>query len=128
MSEKENGKRLNLCPQVDTMNFLFDLRKINCEITIFNKDKNPTFFNEIKNLLNENINSVYSNNYANDRKIFYMKYIEKDIRDMDEQKDFMLQQKIGLYLYFAIYSSNLKEEWNQKIKQYMEEEYEKISK
>ena len=111
MSEKEKEKRLNPSPQLDAMNFLFDLRKIICEITIFNKDRNPTFFNEIKNLLNENLNSVYSNNYTNDRKIFYMKYIEKGIRDMDEQKDFVLTQKIGLYIYLAIYSSNLKEDY-----------------
>ena len=110
MSEKEKEKRLNPSPQLDMMNFLFDLCKINCEITIFDKEKNPTFFDEIKNLLNENINSVHSNNYSNDHKIYFMKYIEKDIRDMDEQKDFILEPQIGLYIFLSIYSPDLEED------------------
>ena len=104
------NERINKGPQISALNFLFDLRKIKCELLFLNKEKNPPFFNDIKNLFIENINAVRSNSYAQDQKIFYLKYIEKNIRDIDEQKEFMLDNQIGIYIFLTIVTPSLRQE------------------
>ena len=80
----------NEVEQLDNMNLLYDLRKIKCELRFFNKDKDYIFFNQIKNLLTEEINTFNSFNYQDDHKSFYLKYVEVNSKDIDAQKEFIL--------------------------------------
>ena len=100
----------NQVVQLDNMNLLYDIRKIKCELIFFNKEKNPIFFNQIKNLLSEEINTVYSFNYKEDRKSFYFKYIERDSKDIDAQKDFILNENTCIYIFLTIMSPSLRQD------------------
>ena len=100
----------NEVEQLDNMNLLYDLRKIKCELIFFNKNKNPFFFNEIKNMLTEEINTVNSFNYQDDHKSFYLKYIERDSRDIDAQNEFILNPNTCIYIYLTIMSPSLRQE------------------
>ena len=93
----------NDAEQLDNMNLLYDLMKIKAELIFFNKEKNPIFFNHIKNIFTEEINTVNSFNYFEDHKTYFLKYIERDTRDIDEQADFILNQKTCLYIFFISY-------------------------
>ena len=100
----------NEVEQLDNMNLLYDLRKIKCELIFFNKNKNPIFFNEIKNMLTEEINTVNSFNYQDDHKSFYLKYIERDSRDIDAQNEFILNSNTCIYIFLTIMSPSLRQE------------------
>ena len=100
----------NEVAQLDNMNLLYDIRKIKCELIFFNKNKNPIFFNEIKNMLTEEINTVNSFNYQDDHKSFYLKYIERDSKDIDEQKDYILNSNTCIYIFLTIMSPSLRQE------------------
>ena len=102
--------KYNEVEQLDNMNVLYDLRKIKCELTFFNKNKNPIFFNQIKNLLTEEINTVNSFNYQDDHKSFYIKYIERDSKDIDSQKEFILNTNTCIYVFLTIMSPSLRQE------------------
>ena len=102
--------KYNEVEQLDNMNLLYDLRKIKCELTFFNKNKNPIFFNQIKNLLTEEINTVNSFNYQDDHKSFYIKYIERDSKDIDSQKEFILNTNTCIYVFLTIMSPSLRQE------------------
>ena len=104
------NERINLAPQISTLNFLFDLRKIKCELLFLNKEKNPPFFNDIKNLFIENINALRSNTFNQDKKTYYLKYIEKNVRDIDEQIEFMLDNQVGIYIFLTIVTPSLRQE------------------
>ena len=104
------NERINKAPQINPLNFLFDLRKIKCQLLFFNKEKNPPFFNDIKNLLIENLNALHSNNFAQDRKTYYLKFIEKNVRDIDEQREFMLDNQVGIYMFLTIVTPSLRQE------------------
>ena len=100
----------NEVEQLDNMNLLYDLRKIKCELIFFNKNKNPIFFNQIKNLLTEEINTVNSFNYQDDHKSFYLKYLERDSKDIDAQNDFILNPNTCIYIFLTILSPSLRQE------------------
>ena len=111
----------NEVEQLDNMNLLYDLRKIKCELIFLNKIKNPYFFNQIKNMLTEEINTVNSFNYQDDHKSFYLKYIERDTKDIDAQKDFLLNTKTCIYIFLTIMSPSLRQEQIQNFESQMEE-------
>ena len=111
----------NEVEQLDNMNLLYDLRKIKCELIFLHKIKNPYFFNQIKNMLTEEINTVNSFNYQDDHKSFYLKYIERDTKDIDEQKDFLLNTKTCIYIFLTIISPSLRQEQIQNFESQMEE-------
>ena len=67
----------NEVEQLDNMNLLYELMKIRCELIFFNKEKNPIFFNHIKNLFTEEINTFNSFNYQDDHKTFFFKIYRK---------------------------------------------------
>ena len=96
--------------QLDNINLLYDLKKIKCDLIFFNKNKNPIFFNEIKNMFTEEINTVDSFNYQDDHKSFYLKYIERDYRDIDNQSEFILNQYTCIYIYLTIISPSLSQD------------------
>ena len=96
--------------QLDNMNLLFELMKIRCELIFFNKEKNPIFFNHIKNLFTEEINTFNSFNYKEDHRTYFVKYIEKDTRDIDAQNDFILNQKTCVYVFLSVMSPSLRQE------------------
>ena len=96
--------------QLDTLDFLYDIRKIKCELIFFNKDKNPLFFNQIKNLLNDDVNTVNSFNYQEDKKSFYLKYLERDSFDVDSQKDFILNSNTCIYIFLTEMTPSLRQE------------------
>ena len=100
----------NEVEQLDNMNLLYDLRKIKCELRFFNKDKDYIFFNQIKNLLTEEINTFNSFNYQDDHKSFYLKYVEVNSKDIDAQKEFILNSNTCIYIYLAIMSPSLSQE------------------
>ena len=100
----------NDAEQLDNMNLLYDLMKIKAELIFFNKEKNPIFFNHIKNIFTEEINTVNSFNYFEDHKTYFLKYIERDTRDIDEQADFILNQKTCLYIFLSVMSPSLRQE------------------
>ena len=100
----------NEVEQLDNTNLLYDLRKIKCELIFFNKDKNILFFNQIKNLLSEEINTINSFNYQDDHKSFYLKYMERDTKDIDDQKDFILNSNTCVYLFMTILTPTLRQE------------------
>ena len=100
----------NEVEQLDNMNLLYDLRKIKCELRFFNKDKDYIFFNQIKNLLNEEINTFNSFNYQDDHKSFYLKYVECNSKDIDAQKEFILNSNTCIYIYLTIMSPSLSQE------------------
>ena len=101
---------INEVEQLDNMNLLYDIRKIKCELIFFNKEKNPFFFNQIKNVLTEEINTINSFNYHDDHKSFYLKYIERDSRDIDSQKDFILNSNTCIYIFLTIMTPSLRQE------------------
>ena len=96
--------------QLDNLDFLYDIRKIKCELIFFNKDKNPLFFNQLKNLLNDDINTVNSFNYQDDKKSFYLKYLERDSFDVDSQKDFILNSNTCIYIFLTEMTPSLRQE------------------
>ena len=99
--EKEQPPKVtknNEAIQLDNMNFLYDIMKIKCELVFYNKDKNPIFFNHIKNLFTEEINSFNSFNFKEDHKTYFLKYIERDAKDIDAQNDFILNPKTCVYI------------------------------
>ena len=96
--------------QIDSMNLLYELMKIRCELIFFNKEKNPIFFNHIKNLFSQEINSFNSFNYEEDHKTYFLKYIERDTRDIDSQSDFILNQKTCLYVFLSVMSPSLRQD------------------
>ena len=100
----------NEVEQLDNMNLLYDIRKIKCELIFFNKNKNPIFFNQIKNLLTEEINTVNSFNYQDDHKTFFLKYIERDSHDIDAQNEFILNSNTCIYIFLTIMSPSLRQE------------------
>ena len=100
----------NDAEQLDNMNFLYELMKIKCELVFFNKDKNPIFFNHIKNLFTEEINSFNSFNFKEDHKTYYLKYIERDGKDIDAQSDFILNSKTCVYVFLSVMSPSLRQE------------------
>ena len=100
----------NDAEQLDNMNLLYELMKIRCELIFFNKEKNPIFFNHIKNLFTEEINTFNSFNYQDDHKTFFLKYIERDTKDIDSQNDFILNQKTCIYIFLAVMSPSLRQE------------------
>ena len=102
--------RRNEAEQLDNTNLLYELRKIKCELIFFNKDKNPIFFNQIKNLLSEQINTINSFNYQDDHKSFYMKYVERDTKDIDSQNDFILNSNTCIYIFLSILTPSLRQE------------------
>ena len=57
--------------QLDNMNFLYEIMKIKCELVFYNKEKNPIFFNQIKNLFTEEINCFNSFNFKEDHKLIF---------------------------------------------------------
>ena len=100
----------NEVEQLDNMNLLYELMKIRCELIFFNKEKNPIFFNHIKNLFTEEINTFNSFNYQDDHKTFFLKYIERDTKDIDSQIDFILNQKTCIYIFLSVMSPSLRQE------------------
>ena len=110
METQPTVSKHNEIVQLDNMNLLYDIRKIKCELIFFNKNKNPIFFNEIKNMLTEEINTVNSFNYQDDHKSFYLKYIERDSKDIDEQKDYILNSNTCIYIFLTIMSPSLRQE------------------
>jgi hypothetical protein len=103
-------KKNNDLEQLDNMNLLFDLMKIRCELIFFNKEKNPIFFNQIKNLLTEEINTFNSFNFKEDHKTYYLKYIERDTKDIDAQNDFILNKKNCIYVFLSVMSPTLRQD------------------
>ena len=110
MNTSNSISKHNEVQQLDNMNLLYDLRKIKCEIVFFNKDQNPFFLNQIKNLLTEEINTFNSFNYQDDHKSFYLKYIERNTRDIDSQKDFILNSNICIYIFLTVMTPSLRQE------------------
>ena len=108
--KEQNTSKYNDIEQLDNMDLLYDLMKIRCELIFFNKEKNPIFFNQIKNLLTEEINTFNSFNYKEEHRTYFLKYIEKDTRDIDAQKDFILNQKTCIYLFLSVMSPSLRQE------------------
>ena len=110
METKPIVTKRNEVDQLDHMNLLYDLRKIKCELIFFNKNKAPIFFNEIKNILTEEINTVNSFNYQDDHKSFYLKYIERGYKDIDAQNEFILNTNSCIYIYLTIMTPSLYQE------------------
>ena len=100
----------NKVEQLDNMNLLYELMKIRCELIFFNKEKTPIFFNHIKNLFTEEINRFNSFNYQEEHKSYFLKYIERDTRDIDAQADFILNQKTCIYIFLSVMSPSLRQE------------------
>ena len=100
----------NEAEQLDNMNLLYELLKIRCELIFFNKEKNPIFFNHIRNLFTEEINTFNSFNYKEDHHTYYLKYIERDAKDIDAQSDFILNQKTCIYIFLSVMSPTLRQE------------------
>ena len=103
-------KKNNDLEQLDNMNLLYELMKIRCELIFFNKEKNPIFFNHIKNLFTEEINTFNSFNYKEDHKTYFLKYIERDTKDIDAQNDFLLNRKNCIYVFLAVMSPSLRQD------------------
>ena len=61
-------------------------------------------------MLTEEINTVNSFNYQDDHKSFYLKYIERDSKDIDEQKDYILNSNTCIYIFLTIMSPSLRQE------------------
>ena len=110
METSQTISKHNEVEQLDNMNLLYDIRKIKCELIFFNKNKNPIFFDQIKNLLTEKINTVNSFNYQDDHKTFFLKYIERDTRDIDSQNEFILNGNTCIYIFLTIMSPSLRQE------------------
>ena len=112
MAEPQTGiiTKNNDAEQLDSMNLLYELMKIRCELIFFNKEKNPIFCNHIRNLFTEEINSFNSFNYKEDHKTYYLKYIEKDSKDIDAQADFIINQKTCIYVFLSVMSPTLRQE------------------
>ena len=74
MAEPQTGiiTKNNDAEQLDSMNLLYELMKIRCELIFFNKEKNPIFCNHIRNLFTEEINSFNSFNYKEDHKTYFL--------------------------------------------------------
>ena len=96
-------------------NMLFDLLRINIEITFLNKNNNNFEYCEnLKNLLNTQINKIKnptsSNNILN---YFPLKYIENDYSINQKQKenfffDLNLNYKKNILLFFVLDENNEK--------------------
>ena len=110
MNPKTITSEVEEVEQLDNMNLLYDIRKIKCELIFYNKEKNPFFFDEVKNILTEEVNTINSFNYKDDRKSFYLKYIEHDSNDFDSQKDFILNTNTCIYIFLTIVSPSLRQE------------------
>ena len=108
--ETEELKVQEEVEQLDHMNLLYEQNKIKSELIIFNKDKNPLFFNQIKNLLNDKINKINSPKFNEDKKSYYLKYIERGARDLDAQNNFIFNQNICLYIFLTIMTPTLRQE------------------
>ena len=100
----------NDAEQIDNMNLLFELMKIKSELIFFNKEKNAIFFNHIKNIFTEEINALNSFDYFEHHKSYFLKYIERDTRDVDSQSDFILNQRTCIYIFLSVMSPSLRQE------------------
>ena len=61
-------------------------------------------------MFTEEINTVDSFNYQDDHKSFYLKYIERDSRDIDSQSEFILNPYTCIYIYLTIISPSLSQD------------------
>ena len=98
-------------------NMLFDLLKINVEITFFNKNNNFEYFENLKNLLNTQINKIKNPSIKNNTLNYYpLKYIENDYSSNQKQNenyfsDLFLNNKKNILLFFAIDENNNTEKY-----------------
>ena len=106
-------------------NMLFDLLKINVEVIFLNKNNNLEYSENLKNLLNTQINKIknplISNNILN---YFPLKYIENDYSINQKQNeniffDLNLNYKKNILLFFVIDENNNKEKYIKKYNEYL---------
>ena len=87
--------------QIDNNNLLYDLAKVNCKLTFFNKDKDFTFYENLKRLLSTNINTITTLSPDGTRYYYYVKYYEGNNSEKYSFSELSILRDMNISLYIT---------------------------
>ena len=87
--------------QIDNNNLLYDLAKVNCKLTFFNKDNDFTFYENLKRLLSTNINTITTLSPDGTRYYYYVKYYEGNNSEKYSFSELSILRDMNISLYIS---------------------------
>ena len=99
---EKSSKMKKSVQQIDNNNLLYDLAKVNCKLTFFNKENDFTFYENLKRLLSTNINTITTLSPEGIRYYYYVKYYEGNNSEKYSFSELSILRDMNISLYITI--------------------------
>lgn len=98
----ENNSNNNLIPQIDSNDLLYDLAKINCKLNFIEKNKDFTFYENLKRLFSTNVSTFTLPSPNGTRLYYYVKYYEDNNSEKYTFSELSILRNMNITLYITI--------------------------